>query len=820
MARAKKVPVPDLADVLNVYFKYVVREFYPGDDAVEKRIRGFVVNLQREDATDEQIYDALAEMNEMMGDPMAYYEEFIEGIDNNHKAAVDAAMKAEKAAEQARKHAEKEFTNKRKCVELERETLSKQSKASSTTTANVTLASLNRRVLCPGSYVRIAPDLSTGKCSHGGTGFVTAIDGQGMRQTFTVKYDESSLGSGKTESNISYGRLSEIPFPLFAARTERKRFAPDNFAKENVPPLHSAEPKPVGIGTVLQQGYSKGRGKGWRAKDLHVHTTTTRNHSEQFITLLREDTRELEGVLSVSSSNKYNVTGRDGRFKKRKSDFNPLSITYLAHAWGVGKNFRAKLLKRQSDDSMHSVSPSKPEQHEHYLPVIDSFVSAQVRYNPRNLYIQQRIRERKAEEEVVAYDNLKRKQEYIYREEAKADWALLGNDEQAYWQFQSRSKLEEQPYIADRIIESLRANPTKSFDKVAEDIGHWCSASAIKRWIKTKSGYQTYMQRTLPLLTTEQKKRHVNFATHLRNNWGLPRQKVLWIHYDEKWFYGWVNRSNAKMCEVLGLERSHTYIYHKCHIEKVMAVAFTAFAFDQNIENGGHGIKLGLYRVQAARIAKRDVKESRRDEDGKIHYDGEIIRYKGDAYLVDCNVTGSDQGSSDKPKFSLMALFRDHVFPEIAALVAPGGAYEGYLPVIQGDNAGPHTDATYIGFVTNYCTEKGWKWEPQAPQMPHMNNLDLAVFPMMSKRHSQLLKEYSGKMAPKEDIWEKASIVWSQMGSPEIARGFILAYRIAAKVIDNKGENTFLQTHDFHSDVRKDFYESPTGVKKRARVVH
>jgi len=223
MARAsKRVPVPDLADVLNVYFKYVVREFYPGDDSVEKRIRAYVLNLQREDATDDQIYAALAKMNEIMGDPMAFYEEFIEGIDSNHKAAVDAAMKAEKAAEQVRKHAEKEFTNKRKCVELERESLNKQSKASSTTTANATPASLNRRGLRPGSYVRVDPDLTPGKCSHGGTGFVTATESHGMFETFTVRYDESSLSCGKLEANISYGQLSEIPLPHFAPRMERK----------------------------------------------------------------------------------------------------------------------------------------------------------------------------------------------------------------------------------------------------------------------------------------------------------------------------------------------------------------------------------------------------------------------------------------------------------------------------------------------------------------------------------------------------------------------------------------------------------------------
>jgi hypothetical protein len=33
-----------------------------------------------------------------------------------------------------------------------------------------------------------------------------------------------------------------------------------------------------------------------------------------------------------------------------------------------------------------------------------------------------------------------------------------------------------------------------------------------------------------------------------------------------------------------------------------MAVAFTSFAFDSSAENGGHGVKIGLYRVQAAQL--------------------------------------------------------------------------------------------------------------------------------------------------------------------------------------------------------------------------
>jgi hypothetical protein len=57
------------------------------------------------------------------------------------------------------------------------------------------------------------------------------------------------------------------------------------------------------------------------------------------------------------------------------------------------------------------------------------------------------------------------------------------------------------------------------------------------------------------------------------------------------------------------------------------------------------------------------------------------------------------------------------------------------------------------------------------------------------------------------------------MDSACIARGFILAYRIAQKVIDNAGTNTFLQTQDFHSGVRADFCETDDGVQKRVRAI-
>ena len=167
----------------------------------------------------------------------------------------------------------------------------------------------------------------------------------------------------------------------------------------------------------------------------------------------------------------------------------------------------------------------------------------------------------------------------------------------------------------------------------------------------------------------------------------------------------------------------------------------------------------------------------------------------------------------------MLSVFRDHIFPKIEKLVGPGGQYEGYLPVFQGDNAGPHCDARYIEFVTDYCNNNNMKWEPQAPQMPHATNLDLAVFPAMSKQHSNLLKNNLSSVATYDQIWNAAEQVWRDLLSAKIARGFILAYRIAKKVIAAGGSNIFLREEDFHSNVREDFQETTTGVKKKRIVL-
>ena len=93
---------------------------------------------------------------------------------------------------------------------------------------------------------------------------------------------------------------------------------------------------------------------------------------------------------------------------------------------------------------------------------------------------------------------------------------------------------------------------------------------------------------------------------------GLPRQKVFLIKYEKKWFFGCVCQVNAKKCEVLGLDKTHTYLYHKVNIDIVMTVELTGFSFVGNMENGGVGVKLGIYCVQIELVAKKIVRNIRR----------------------------------------------------------------------------------------------------------------------------------------------------------------------------------------------------------------
>ena len=75
--------------------------------------------------------------------------------------------------------------------------------------------------------------------------------------------------------------------------------------------------------------------------------------------------------------------------------------------------------------------------------------------------------------------------------------------------------------------------------------------------------------------------------------------------------------------------------------------------------------------------------------------------------------------------------FEKFLFLVTNKLVCGDGTFEGFDPVIQGDHSGPHQDSKLYKYVVNFCKAKKWLCEPQGPHIPHINVLDIYVFPSM-----------------------------------------------------------------------------------------
>jgi hypothetical protein len=58
---------PTLAEVLNAYCKLAIRPAFQDSQSKERAVRNFVQNLQTDGATNDRIYDRLAELSPLLG---------------------------------------------------------------------------------------------------------------------------------------------------------------------------------------------------------------------------------------------------------------------------------------------------------------------------------------------------------------------------------------------------------------------------------------------------------------------------------------------------------------------------------------------------------------------------------------------------------------------------------------------------------------------------------------------------------------------------------------------------------------------------------
>ena len=153
------------------------------------------------------------------------------------------------------------------------------------------------------------------------------------------------------------------------------------------------------------------------------------------------------------------------------------------------------------------------------------------------------------------------------------------------------------------------------------------------------------------------------------------------------------------------------------------------YCFSGNVETGGDGFLIGAHRCAAFQVPQRDIYFSSKDPvSGRTVFKGNKIKHaKGEPYLVDCTVTGSNAGTATAPNFPLRQLWEFSLIPAIKALIAPNGPCAGATVVFQEDNAGPHTEHAYAEWMQTTFEDLGWKVELQAPQ-GEFNNIYVILY--------------------------------------------------------------------------------------------
>jgi len=87
----------------------------------------------------------------------------------------------------------------------------------------------------------------------------------------------------------------------------------------------------------------------------------------------------------------------------------------------------------------------------------------------------------------------------------------------------------------------------------------------------------------------------------------------------------------------------------------------------------------------------------------------------------------------------------------------------------------------------------------------------------MSHRHSSILQIGNNTEADKEQTWKTVQTVWKSTSSSEVARSFVLAYRVMKLIIEENGNNSWLAHGTPHCNVRNDYVNTITGIKPKQK---
>jgi hypothetical protein len=359
-----------------------------------------------------------------------------------------------------------------------------------------------------GDRVDVLPDNSPGKCSHGGTGWITEVNRTGGYTLSTVMYDKFSLGSkGHYEKDIPIDLILVIPTPF---ESTPKRLRTQN-TMYNVEPttdiaVEAEKENNVPLWVTLQKS---NRGMGLRARDLGADKGTSKaKFDEKFLAEYISRKCYLAGLKACGMTpNRHKEKLKaENTFRKRVTKWELLSLCYLSEvAWGVGKNFGWQLEFKKNAGVSGKKTLVKSSRHP-----IDNQQAALIWYTAERLFLNDYVQKKTQAENHLEYEKHSRFNKAM--SVAKQQWKLQTTVNRRVWEAKARQHDAEQPYLWERIIGILRANPSKGFRQIACEINDWSLHSAINRWMTSHDTYCKYVERILPLLSLQQMVKHVAFS--------------------------------------------------------------------------------------------------------------------------------------------------------------------------------------------------------------------------------------------------------------------------------------------------------------------
>ena len=102
---------PPLCDVIYVYCEAAL-PVVKDQEEVERSVHAYVLSMQQQQASDDEIYEGLNKMYNEIGCPFKFYEDAILPFEDASVVAAAAQWKVDKEASNASSQASKEFPNK------------------------------------------------------------------------------------------------------------------------------------------------------------------------------------------------------------------------------------------------------------------------------------------------------------------------------------------------------------------------------------------------------------------------------------------------------------------------------------------------------------------------------------------------------------------------------------------------------------------------------------------------------------------------------------------------------------------------------------